>query len=155
MLLLATLFGISPPLMATAAPPPPPDYMTGFACRVVEGHYDPGHPVYATPDWEDKDWAIDEDGLKVCMRWFFSIKDEAAKFDPSIKEMRPDTSRFFACNYIAMRMPYKVEIDGEDWYSYKFGCPRPIHDDKTDEIVGYTDPACPSDCKCVNEPSNI
>lgn len=137
-----------------------PTMLSVFVCETVPGHYvedmaKQGVEVMPARDWVDMDWAYDNSSgtpLKRCERQYVAIRDLSAAAQAAEQRpvpVDPDPSDYTQCAWLAMQVVGIIKSPG-----VIAACPRPVYDDQH-HIVAYTDPPCPPDCECSNEPEDL
>jgi hypothetical protein len=135
-----------------------PTELTVFMAKAIETPWSAitviGRHTYPT----DHEWAINEDGLKICRRTFVYVVDLAAEqakiANLPVAELHPDATKPSACARLGMMIDRtKVVGKASDWWVYKVACPQRSLDEKGRTV--FADPTCPHDCLCIDEPETL
>jgi hypothetical protein len=145
-----------------------PEELTVFVAKFAEIGPWPANVFPAYPWMKNNEWVVDADtGLKICKRTHVYIVDGETQVSPAddpedaktIAEamgdgaipLQPDATKLGVCARLAMSVP--EPFPGTDWGRYKVACPERILDAKGKTV--FKEPACPSDCQCINEPVDM
>ncbi len=149
---LLLLIGLTTAPQAVAVPPLP-QMLSVFVCETVKGTHvhdmaAQGTEVLGAPNWVDLDWARNADSLKICERTYVSIRDKTQGLPPDAISVHPDASDPTQCAWLALQILGTLKDP-----AIIVACPRPVYNGQN--IVAYTDPPCPPDADCENEPQDL
>lgn len=135
--------GLEKPKFPFASPrsPQAPTALAIIACRVDDLTGQPGRhdPAMAARGWRDLEPHVVFGELQ-CKRYLLPL-DDAAVFKGA-KPLTPNFGKWDQCARVAAGMFPTQENNG--WAPLAAGCPTPITDLETGEIVGWKLPECPS-----------